>query len=282
MKPRKQPAFTLIELLVVIAIIAILASILFPVFAKARDNARRATALSNAKQMVLAVMQYVQDHDETLPFVGQGGALPGTQIGVTEWQEAILPYVKSEAAYKIPNDTTGYQTNGLSIADVASRTGELSACSFLMNLTVTRGAGSTRESHPLADFSAPADFILLVNGQRPRMTGNNSQRFSGARDHNGQQVSLWLAEYYWRRGGVNHLLSPLPAYRNALSSVPHHKDGFVAAFLDGHVKFYPVNRDQLTTLPLAALDSRLPVCHHAIVPQDDPACTARWNFDDQP
>src|SRR5688500_3211019 len=64
---RKNRAFTLIELLVVIAIIAILAAILFPVFARARENARRASCQSNLKQIGLGVMQYVQDYDERYP-----------------------------------------------------------------------------------------------------------------------------------------------------------------------------------------------------------------------
>ena len=70
---RSRRGFTLIELLVVIAIIAILAAILFPVFAQARDKARMATCLSNCKQIGLATMMYAQDYDERLPIISFGG-----------------------------------------------------------------------------------------------------------------------------------------------------------------------------------------------------------------
>ena len=90
-------AFTLIELLVVIAIIAILAAILFPVFAQAREKARQAACLSNTKQMSLGIMQYAQDYDELLPVVGDNGANRG------RWFHQIYPYVKSAEVFTCPN-----------------------------------------------------------------------------------------------------------------------------------------------------------------------------------
>ena len=87
----KQKGFTLIELLVVIAIIAILAAILFPVFAKVREKARQTSCLSNEKQIGLAFMQYSEDYDEKIP-LSRG------------WASFTYPYIKSIAVYKCPDD----------------------------------------------------------------------------------------------------------------------------------------------------------------------------------
>lgn len=92
--------FTLIELLVVIAIIAILAAILFPVFARAREKARQSSCLSNVKQIGLAFMQYCQDYDERLP---HGAVRYGGAVGTVTWYHAIAPYMKNDQVLVCPS-----------------------------------------------------------------------------------------------------------------------------------------------------------------------------------
>ena len=100
----RSKGFTLIELLVVIAIISILAAILFPVFARARENGRRTSCLSNMKQLGLGVMQYQQDNDEMYPQAYWYKNDQGDLNGYMQWSGATMPYVKSEQLYVCPSD----------------------------------------------------------------------------------------------------------------------------------------------------------------------------------
>jgi prepilin-type N-terminal cleavage/methylation domain-containing protein/prepilin-type processing-associated H-X9-DG protein len=93
-----KKGFTLVELLVVIAIIAILAAILFPVFARARENARRASCLSNLKQMGVGIMMYTQDYDEMYP----------ESLTTQAWMFTVQPYVKSYNVFACPSSDQGY------------------------------------------------------------------------------------------------------------------------------------------------------------------------------
>jgi len=106
MKLQKRIAFTLIELLVVIAIIAILAAILFPVFATAREKARQTACASNLKQLALATIQYCQDFDENMPCGGGvGGPMTGGGWNIPySWVAQVYPYVKSTAVFTCPSD----------------------------------------------------------------------------------------------------------------------------------------------------------------------------------
>jgi prepilin-type N-terminal cleavage/methylation domain-containing protein/prepilin-type processing-associated H-X9-DG protein len=103
---RKARGFTLIELLVVIAIIAILAAILFPVFAQARERAQMASCLSNQRQLGTALMMYVQDYDETFPYIRftPGSSQKGAYSYI--WKNAIAPYLKSIDVLACPANPT--------------------------------------------------------------------------------------------------------------------------------------------------------------------------------
>jgi prepilin-type processing-associated H-X9-DG protein len=148
-------------LLVVIAIIAILAAILFPVFAQAREKARQIACLSNTKQMALGVMQYAQDYDDTLPVIGDNAACRG------RWQYQIFPYVKNEQVFTCPNlpDNKWSSVATLDAAcTVPTGRSDISGYGWSLGLNYdTRGGTPTLQSpgFPLADIRKPADTIVI-------------------------------------------------------------------------------------------------------------------------
>jgi len=127
----KRKGFTLIELLVVIAIIAIIAAILFPVFQKVRENARRTSCASNLKQIGMAITQYTQDSDETLPT---------RRLGITDpteyesWRAMIYPFVKSTAVFQCPsnpkNNVTDFNVNLPNSTEPAGLTASYAAARY--------------------------------------------------------------------------------------------------------------------------------------------------------
>lgn len=118
---RRGSGFTLIELLVVIAIIAILAAILFPVFAQAREQARKTQCLSHAKQIGIALTMYRQDWDSRGPFGGWEAGPAGqfntngpTSKFFEDWQFTLQPYVKNAQMFRCPSDKISFENRPVS------------------------------------------------------------------------------------------------------------------------------------------------------------------------
>ena len=152
---RSDRGFTLIELLVVIAIIAILAAILFPVFARARENARKATCQSNLKQLGTAEMMYVQDYDETyqisytipsLAVPGAGGSADGSNVNW--WRYELQPYIKNWRVFLCPS--------GAPVAD-PSYAGNQMLTNYAMNTGIF--------GKSMAQVRYPADLYMIADGK---------------------------------------------------------------------------------------------------------------------
>lgn len=171
--------FTLIELLVVIAIIAILAAILFPVFAKARENARRASCQSNMKQIGLGIMQYTQDYDESYP------NCRGNVDGSKDFIVPLDPYIKSAQIWKCPSNSSkaidggGASTlsNGTAIT-VNYKWPTHGDCSNTANVPNYFGwSGGPNCTRSLSDVQRPAVTLNLVEG-----SDANPDHWAGSND----------------------------------------------------------------------------------------------------
>jgi prepilin-type N-terminal cleavage/methylation domain-containing protein/prepilin-type processing-associated H-X9-DG protein len=144
----RRLGFTLIELLVVIAIIAILAAILFPVFARAREKARQTSCLSNMKQLGLSDMMYAQDYDEILVRYADRACRGGADSR-TEWYEALAPYIKNSQIFVCPSLATQPYGLGVNYAHVHT-----CGASGAPPAAVYTG-------RPIADMQVPAQTISM-------------------------------------------------------------------------------------------------------------------------
>lgn len=246
----RMRGFTLIELLVVIAIIAILAAILFPVFAQARDAARKATCVSNLKQIGLALNMYVQDYDETIGATTYGDSCrasgaPGAArsdanyVGMPGWPVALQPYAKNLGFLSCPSDPHkgGFAKTGSycyeaqmvqgnlpgAYAGISANNADMrkvlplsySANYFLSNTTATPyrpAAPDIPGGVPLAAISRPAEVFFVTE--------------------NGTDPAAGYAAYYITPGYGN---SASPTNRWAMGK--RHQEGRVWVFVDGHAKW---------------------------------------------
>jgi len=189
--------FTLIELLVVIAIIAILAAILFPVFAQAREKARATQCVSNLKQINTGIMMYSQDYDEMMPALRWNG---GASLGL-HWYDATEPYIKNTQVWRCPSADPGVRTSGL--------WGNNPSQGFVQRQVDYAWNEDAANLRSQASCSNPASTYLI-------MDKGNAQCFTG-----------W---YQWLQRARNTV-------RGGQSVAGPHSEGKNVGFADGHVKW---------------------------------------------
>ena len=246
MKNNKLSAFTLIELLVVIAIIAILAAILFPVFATAREKARQTSCLSNEKQLGLGFIQYSQDYDENMPDGTETVAgAPSLLYWGFGWAGQIYPYEKSTGVFTCPDDT--HQANGCTPAGVS--------CT-----EVSYAYNDYAAANAVTKYQSPSLMVLLCENWGPTSGTKIGTVVTDPNEVGSVGLSVGTLVDYWVYDSVSgasppgccqasHLqIGPIntsiatstnAGYIGDLNNVPRHTNQSGANYLlaDGHVKF---------------------------------------------
>jgi prepilin-type N-terminal cleavage/methylation domain-containing protein/prepilin-type processing-associated H-X9-DG protein len=220
----KRRAFTLIELLVVIAIIAILAAILFPVFAKAREAARGATCKSNLKQILTASLMYSQDYDEVYVTSWPGYNVNGTAV---YWMGLILPYTKNVGIYRCPSHNLA--------AEPVPQNPQYTGYGHQHNNIGWVGYSTST----LADVRSPAETIFYSDVGRYT---NDWAGFLANRDSENFSLGTTGANYTRRYEDCPPCPAPRACCADATTVVNRHSGVCNVGFCDGHVKAVRVSK----------------------------------------